>query len=349
MRRKVLLILFFCCIPLWIHAQDVSICDVNQHIGVVPGDLVQITGICTVPSERLGNVITILTQDGGGPWCSIAVYDQEEEFIVQRGQCATITGVVSEYYGKNEIVLNSVVDIWECGWFLPDPLRMSPPVDLDAHVSSVCVWEGLTITTEPDEYGRFGMVDVYDTDWTGLFLRGDPVPPVGTEICSMTAMLDYSFNSYVARPLDSEYVDYRTHDDCPWLGTTCDDVTIRAFLSPPSADCFVQGDTFLYTVTWTNLCHARNAMLFVALNVADFWFFFPINPSENSSPHAILETGSESQDAMLPELGSLYTEVFEFQFPGVLEELSCGLYALALDATIFQLIGPYSEDRFCLH
>ncbi|MBN1297657.1 hypothetical protein JXA80_12830 [bacterium] len=316
---------------------DESICDIRQGIGVQPGDAVTITGICTVPTNRMGGFLTVLTQDGGGPWCSISVYDEDQSLSAEYGQCVTLTGVVVEYYEKTELVLQSIESVWDCGWQIPDPIRVPPPICIESLENSTIVIEGVTVIDEPDEYGNVTVIDRYGTEWIWLMSKTMEVYPSGTQFCGILAFIDFHFNEYKVRLINETAVDERPHDSCPWMGTACDDVAIRQFLSHPTGDCFQVNDRFHYTVTWTNLCHARPAYLFVILQIGDFFFFYPAFSSDlNYTAYG------------LPELGSLWWDALDFAYPGGAGGISCRWYAIALDPGTLDLISEINRLDFCL-
>ncbi|HPQ40304.1 MAG TPA: hypothetical protein PLV45_08020 [bacterium] len=318
-----------------VFAHAVSICDIRQGIGVQPGDIVTVTGICTVPSERLGYAMAVITEDGGGPWCSIAIYDSEASLEIDYGQCVTLTGQINEYYGKYEIVLQSLDEVWDCGLQIPDPIRVPPPVNLESLEDSTVVLEGIEVLANPDEYGNIKVVDTYGTEWHMMRMI-DP-PPIGTQWCSMTGIIDFHFGEYKFRILDETSIDERPHTDCPWLGTACDPVTIRQFVGNPSLECFQAGDRFHYTVTWTNVCAARDAWLFIILDINGLYFFYPgFTPDLTLAAHS------------LPELASIWWDVFDFIYPGGAPGLECAFWAVALEPDTLNLISEISRVEFCL-
>ena len=339
-------IMFFCfaslCFPITILADppEVSICDIQQGIGVNIGDIVTITGICTLPSDRLGNVITILTEPGGGPWCSITIFSNEELLIAEYGQCVRISGTVQEYYDKTELVIDeeSIIEVWDCGDHIPDPIRVGEDPDLESLESCTVVLEGITVTEDPDQYGAQLVVDRYDNEWNILLRKTDDPLEVGDAFCGYIGFVDYVWAEYTVRLMDDTGFDERPHDNCPWMGTACDDVTIRQFITDPPAECFDTGDPLIHTVTWTNLCETRKAYLCVLMQVGTEYFFWPS-----------WGIPLDFQIVNLPELGSYWESIFNFEwidYSG--PTIPITMWAAALDPDTLGLLGPIANIDFCV-
>ncbi len=321
--------------------KDVTICEINMRTGVAGGDLVRVTGVCTVGSDRLGGMLCIISTTEGGPWCcGLKIYDQSESLVVSRGQCLTVVGTVVDYYGSTEILLDPGYspEVWECGWKIPDPERVSECTFSGAYLSCQVVLEGLTVLSDPDAYGNFTTVDRYGCERRLLMRLTDPVYPVGTEFCSLTGFLDYHFEEYKIRPVDDDSLDPRPLSDCPWLGTACDLVRIRSFVSKTGNDCFTGGDSFIHTLTFTNLCTSRPGLLFDVLEIAGSYWFWPE-----------WTTQMAYDTVQLPELGSRWLEILNFEWPeGVTATMSGTFWTVMMDDEIILFISDIYGVPFCV-
>ncbi len=327
-------------IPALADPPEVSICDIQQGIGASEGDLVVISGVCTVPSERLGDTMTVITEPGGGPWCSIAVFSRDELLSAEYGQCVRVSGIVQEFYDFTELVIDTgnILDVWDCGRHVPDPVRTGETPDLESLESCTVVLEGLTVTEAPDQHGRQKLSDRYGNEWNILLRKDDDPLESGDTLCSYTGFVDYNWEEYTVRLLDDAGIDDRNLDNCPWTGTACDDVSIRQFITDPPGECFDTGDPLIHTVTWTNLCESREAALFVVMQVGEEFFYRPS-----------WDTLLDYQIATLPELGSYWESIFDFSwidYSG--PAISITMWSAALDPVTFDLFSPVESMVFCV-
>lgn len=320
--------------------KDVTICDINMLTGVAVGDLVRVSGICTVGTDRFGGMMCVISTPEGGPYCcGLKIYDQEASLVVSIGQCLTVVGTVEGYYGNYEILLDLSYEqeVWECGWKIPDPERVTECTFSDAYKSCQIVLEGLTVQSDPDQYGNFIVTDRYGCERTLLLRMIDPVYPVGTEICSLTGFLDYHFEEFKIRPIDDESIDPRPLSDCPWMGTACDPVKIRSYLSTVFPDCISGGEQFIHSLTFTNLCTDRDAMLFDVLEIGGGFWFWPG-----------WTTDIDFKTMNLPELAGWWESVFDFTWPAQPPiTLSGTFWTAALDASSGLLISDIVSVSFC--
>lgn len=320
--------------------KDATICEINMRTGIVVGDLVRVSGVCTVGSNRLGSMLCVISTPEGGPWCcGLKIYDQSESLVVSRGQCLTVVGTVVDYYGSTEILLDTgyPADVWECGWKIPDPERVPECTFSGAYMSCQIVLEGLTVQSDPDAYGNFTVIDRYGCERTLLMRLTDPVYPVGTEFCSLTGFLDYHLSEFKIRPIDDVSLDTRSLSDCPWTGTACDPVKIRSYLSFEMPDCITGGDRFIHTLTFTNLCTGREAQLFDVLEVAGGFWFWPA-----------WSTTIDYRTVDLPELAGYWESVLDFDWPADPPvTLSATLWSLVIDGSTHMLISDLVSVSFC--
>lgn len=347
--RRCLTACFFCMaiiITMWNQAaraqdpKDATICDINMRTGVAVGDLVRVSGVCTVGTDRLGGMLCVISTPEGGPWCcGLKIYDQSESVVVSRGQCLTVVGTVHDYYGSTEILLDTGYppEVWECGWKIPDPERITECTFSGAYLSCQVVLEGLTVQSDPDAYGNFTVIDRYGCERTLLMRLTDPVYPVGTEFCSLTGFLDYHFEEFRIRPIDDTSLDTRPFSDCPWMGTACDPVAIRSFISKTCPDCYTGGDSFIHTLTLTNRCTGRPGVLFEVLEIGGSYWFWP-----DWTPPIGFET------VQLPELGSIWLDILNFEWPkGVPTAVSGTFWTAMLDDDAILLISDIASVSFC--
>ncbi len=321
---------------------DTTICACNRLDGVSEGDLVTVTGVCTVESTW-GTTITVISEPEGGPYCcGIAIYDHNQTLASARGQCVTVTGILQEYYDKKEIIISDTSSdfppvVWDCGWKLPDPERIPVCDQFEPYESCIVVAEGLTVTSNPDPYGNILFTDQYGCEWPLLLRLVDPPIEPGTQICSITGLLDYHMGAFKLRPRDELDFDFRTLDTCPWTGTACDPVSIRSFITQSFPDCFQAGDAFIHTVTWKNLCQKRPMILIDILEVAGMYFFWPsFTPELNG------------KQVTLPELKSHWEEILHFDwpvFPG--GSISGRFWSAAVDPATMTISGDIITVDFC--
>ncbi|MBN1550109.1 hypothetical protein JW979_01520 [bacterium] len=332
-----LLSLFAVCIPT-VYGDgipEVTVCDVVHLNGIQLEDLVRVTGICSIETGRLGPFTTVLEEYEGLLPCGLVCYDTEELFQVKRGQCASVCGTVKEYYGVIELFVTPEMhfDVWDCAWQYPDPYRMVPESPLDQLVNCMVVIEGVTVTDISDPLGLL-VVDRYDQEWHLIFRNGLP----GTTFCSITGLLDYSFDEYRIRPLNDSAFDTREFNDCPWLGTACDSVEIHPFINTPESGWHHCGDPFRFSVTWTNLCHNRQIIQMIAMDIAGgFWFWPSWNPEIDFEVADLLECRSD------------WDMILDFVCPEGSFEINGRFWLLALDPVIGAPVSDLVQVPFQLN
>lgn len=351
---------------------DVSICDIQQYNGVSEGDRVRVTGVCTAETGRYGMSVTIISEEGGGPWCSMYVYVVDQDLIAFQGECVTVVGEVSEYYGKTEIYVGSdeperPTVTTEC-FPIPEPMY-----DLTANFTgaiaekyeSCLVRAGCITVTEEANEGNFWNMKIDDGSGPCLaqFSQYWDNPPEGTEYCSMSGILDYSWDQFKIRPRNEEQdLDTTAHAECGYCGGTTPTPTPTSTGSTPtftptgdttpipcepdlvlslnkvSPNCFTAGDQFSLFATITNGdCPAYTVDFYCVLDVIGMYFWAP----------TWTET-FEGMPVVLPSYDSTDVPLLDFSWPSNAGSFS-GLffYCAIFQEGTFEFLDDLEIKEFC--
>ncbi|MBN2054488.1 hypothetical protein JW905_06175 [bacterium] len=218
----------------------VSICDIQTYNGVSPGDRVIVTGVCTGETGRYGAQNTIITEEGGGPWCSIWVFVNNQDLDAERGECVTVVGEVQEYYDKTELYVaddESIRPLVEADCFpAPGPMWVTTDAaDTEPYEACLVVVWCATVLEDPDSFGLFPLDDGSGPVYAVL-QPAWPQPVTGDFYCRMAGIMDYSWDTFRLRPRDQDEIDETEEEDCEYCDYTATPTPFfSATPAPPTA------------------------------------------------------------------------------------------------------------------
>ncbi|MBN2056133.1 hypothetical protein JW905_14480 [bacterium] len=275
-----------------------TVCDIQAYNGIVQGDRVQVTGVCTAETGRYGSQNTVIADvdNGGTPYCcGLWVYVVDADLIALQGECVTVVGIVQEYYGKTELFVGSEEtvrpDAFGCGSPLPAPIVVST-ADGSKEEYECCLLETecVTVTEEPDDFGVFLFQDDKTPagEMMGLFALAWEPPVVGDFYCTMRGILDYAWDTFRLRPRNQDDdLDDTPQASCSSCGggpgptptptpNPCSDpVVVDLMLNKEQPSCFMSGDLFSLTVAAQNPCPStRTVDAYCVLDVYGQYFFW---------------------------------------------------------------------------
>jgi len=205
--NKIFLILFLCFIAINVNAQIVTDIYTVQQDSTLIGREVRVLGVVTASTGIFGLNRTFIEDQNGGPWSGIAVWDDNRDFYAELGDWVRVVGIVSETDGLTEIIVNEYTI---SGSTIPFPAI--------EHLSTSDIASGSS-TTEPYESVLVQINNVTvindslgDGEWlvddgSGACRIDDEaanllyqVPEIGTEISSITGILNYSNSNFKIEP-----------------------------------------------------------------------------------------------------------------------------------------------------
>jgi len=143
----------------------------------------------------------------GGPWSGLYIYNSSNQPSI--GDLVQLTGTVAEYYNFTEITSVSAFQVLSQNNPLP-PISVINTSAL-ANYTSAEPWESVliqvqnvSVTTLPNYYQEFYVTDGSSACQIddGFFFTTNPWPniQVGTNIASITGIVDYGFSTYAINP-----------------------------------------------------------------------------------------------------------------------------------------------------
>jgi len=231
-------------------AELVSICDVQHYNGIAEGDIVRIRGVAVANTHRMGGKITVLAEEGGGPYCSVAVFDNSiswpgpegqapctegaeysSRFEAAQGNCVTVEGEVIEYYEATEVRMfcqpaddpaSLFYEVSTSCFAIPDPL----PVPTGQVMTEPYEWvlvelQCAEVVTAPDDYGLFQLDDGSGPCNVVGSLTYTPelAPELGDFFCRLAGVQDYNWGRFRVRPRDMTDIDQTTpRESCDKCG-----------------------------------------------------------------------------------------------------------------------------------
>jgi len=342
LKRITIALLLVAAAPVWA-ADLVSICDVQQYNGISEGDLVRIEGVVVADSGRYGSGVTVVAQEGGGPWCFVAVYDASiswpgdngeepctqganyaKRFSATMGQCLMAEGVVTEYYDATEVkMFCEPEDNQTLAWSLsedcfpiPDPLHVPTGEIMNEQYEWVLVEARCaTVSEAPDEFGVFQIDDGSGPcNVVGSYSWEEFDPQLGDFFCRIAGVQDFSWGRFRVRPRTMELdIDMTTpQDECTYCAGTEPTPTPTAGellldLEINQTNCFTAGDTFYLTCVLTNTGQATSISLAVVLDLSSIgagYYFWPTWGTTLDYQNMTVDPGEET------------VEILNFPWPG---------------------------------
>lgn len=328
--------------------KDVSICDIQKYNGVAEGDRVRITGVVIGETGRYGSQTTILSEQGGGPWCAIWVYVPDEDLVALQGECATVVGVVQEYYDKTEIFVGSEEterpEVESSCFPEPDPMLINT-TELNEEMYESCLVEvRCAVCTEGANEGNFWVFKIDDGSGPchSVFSPSWEYDPVeGDEFCWIRGINDYAYDLFRIRPRTKDEYDTTPLASCSYCGTPppCDDpLVLDVALSKEQPNCFIPGDAFLLTASMTNPCPDPITIdFYLVLDVFGSYYFYP-------QWNQTLESKSWS----IPGNGSDTLTILEFTWPsGAGSAQDIAFYGLGTTPGTYDMASNLDVATFC--
>jgi len=205
---KKLLILIFFILAVSANTQPVitDIYTVQQDTTLI-GKEVAVVGVVTVTTGIFNLKRTFIEDEDGGPWSGVAIWDNSGEFYAEEGERVRIIGVVYENNGLTEIRVNNFNFISTPVPF-PDIIHVNT-ADIATGSSNAEQYESVLV-----QVNNISVID--DSLGSGEWLVNDgsgacriddeadylfyDVPEVGTEIASITGILNYSNSNFKLEP-----------------------------------------------------------------------------------------------------------------------------------------------------
>jgi DNA/RNA endonuclease YhcR with UshA esterase domain len=165
------------------------------------GQVVTVSGIVTAGTGVFSSGYYL--QDGAGPWRGVYIYDNAS--AVSEGDSVTVTGEVSEYYGKTEIGYISAVTIHSSENALP-ALTEVETADLATGSALAESYEGVLVAVSSvvvtDEDLGYGEWEI--DDGSGPCRVDDAAysysPSLGDSFLVVAGIFDYSFDDFKLEP-----------------------------------------------------------------------------------------------------------------------------------------------------
>ncbi len=143
-----------------------------------------------------------IQEQNGAAWSGISIYAPNN--VVAIGDLVEVTGEVSEYYGKTEI-LSSTVNILSNNNSLPEPVYISTnDVNLEMYESVLVQVRNLEVISVFDNYNNFEI-----NDGSGVCKVDDTIvsfeeigftAEIGLPIYTLTGIVDYSYAEFKINP-----------------------------------------------------------------------------------------------------------------------------------------------------
>jgi len=205
--KKYLLLLFLNYFAINVNAQTITDIYTVQQDSTLIGREVAVVGIVTASTGIFGLNRTYIEDQNGGPWSGIAVWDNNGNFYAEQGDYVRVIGVVSETDGLTEILLNAY-NISSSTFPFPDIEHLSTS-DIGTETSTAEPYESVLVQIN-------NVIVIDDSLGDGEWLVDDgsgacriddeadnllyQVPEIGTEISSITGILNYSNNIFKIEP-----------------------------------------------------------------------------------------------------------------------------------------------------
>jgi predicted MPP superfamily phosphohydrolase len=189
------------------NAQTVTDIYTVQQDTTLIGREVAVVGVVTASTGIFGLNRTYVEDQNGGTWSGIAVWDINGDFYAEQGDWVRIIGIVSETNGLTEIIVNAF-NIFSSNVPFPAIVNLSTSdiatgsLTVEPYESVLIQVNNVTIINDSLGDGEW-LVD----DGSGACRIDDEannflyqVPQIGTEISSITGILNYSNNNFKIEP-----------------------------------------------------------------------------------------------------------------------------------------------------
>ena len=366
MKRFVIFNLMLLILAVAVMAQqpkEVSICDIQQYNGVQEGDLVRVTGVVVAPTGRYGSRLTIIAEEGGGPWCFIAVYDaglaedcgntppseRLSRFEAVTGQCLTVEGIVQEYYDATEIKIECAdpnddpyyYEVSDSCFPIPEPILLPTGEVMQEQYEWCLIQVVCSVVSEaPDQYGVFMVDDGSGPCYSvGSYKWEDFNPQLGDEFCSIIGVLDYKYETFRLRPRVREEYDQTPFSECSYCTPPeIEDFVLTLNISKQTPDCFYPGDTFSLSTSIQNPNSSeQSGDFYLVLDVYGSYFFYPTWTSD-----------LQNEFITVPANDTLNKDILTFTWPsGAGSASDIYFHSIVTKPGTFDVFSNYEFVSFC--
>ncbi len=188
---------------------DIQTVDIGTDTSYYQYQAVNVTGIVT--AERgVYNDNTFVIQDGSGQWSGIFVYDGPGTTTVARGDSVTLSGWVSEYFGRTEINLFGNCLTNHGPGTPPDPTVVTTTAVSTASLLAeryegvYIATEDVTVTNDSLGYGEWEINDGSGPCRVDDYAYYVYTPENGDFLDAVRGILDYSYSDFKIQPRGDE-------------------------------------------------------------------------------------------------------------------------------------------------
>ncbi|MCD4652324.1 hypothetical protein K8T06_00120 [bacterium] len=137
---------------------------IRQHLSELNGERVRLENVvCFVETGRIGTMLTIVQDAGGGPWSGTSIHDNDERLSAARGDTVTVVGEVMASNGT--FVLSTSTET-EYPPVVTGNAPISDPLDItcsDAselkYIDCLIQLKNIEVITVPDVYANIDIKD----------------------------------------------------------------------------------------------------------------------------------------------------------------------------------------------
>jgi|GEM_PF-400678 len=155
--------------------------------------------------------VAVIMDPEGGPWHGLTLYGDSAASL-QRGDSVMVTGEVQEYYDFTELAYITEIQRLGTGASLPDAydistVDLSTAGDPEQYESVLLRVSDAIVTTEPDQYGIFGVDD--GSGECSVDDNGDYSyePTVGDTLFYAVGVGWYAYSEWTLQPRDDDDID----------------------------------------------------------------------------------------------------------------------------------------------
>ncbi|MFO7948870.1 MAG: hypothetical protein R6U36_00725 [Candidatus Fermentibacteraceae bacterium] len=178
------------------------------------GQEVTVMGVVVVGGEEYYSSsapVAVISDPEGGPWHGLTLYGDSAASL-QRGDSIMVTGEVQEYYDFTELGYITEIQRLGTGASLPEPydistVDLSTAGDPEQYESVLLRITDAIVTTEPDEWGVFGVDDgsgECNVDDNGDYSY---TPSLGDTLNYAIGVGWYAFSEWTLQPRDDSDID----------------------------------------------------------------------------------------------------------------------------------------------